>query len=577
MTDFEDELLIDTARGFSKDGKWFKDSHNRYLLFRGVNFGSRSKLPPYLPIARLETTQINLEELKQEIESISTDLDRLKEWGFNIVRLLVSWKALEPYPNKNLEDIEEEGKQYLVLIKEIIDSLYSRGIYVILDFHQDIAHEIYGGDGFPDWALAVDGKNKLPKPSNLRDKKWQMAYMINKSVRHTLKSFWQNDLTNDVAGIKNFPVRTHLEKTIGQTVKFFKTINNNEGHPAILGIEPFNEPHPVGIDPEKFEQEFLYKYYLSIESEVRSYDDRLFVFMEPRVDWTVSEASNSKSLMGKSIFSAKRTFNLGFIRNAMVDGKIEHKEIRTNLPSERGLLKDISPRGVLSFHYYDIMAIAGSYLKIPENLARIKRLWPDIFAQLVEAAEERDFVPFLTEFGGLQDAEQIRDYLDINFNQIESFLLNSTLWNYDLYNTEEGKDNWNLENYSILGPGRNPRNIDVVVRPYPMRSSAEPIVLFFDHKSKYSALILKGEPLQSYPTVIYVPSHIHYSPEFAVWATSKRVRWNKENQLLYWYPDSDQRLNQLILGKPGELNEENLPNKSKSLLSNTVLVGTFSG
>jgi hypothetical protein len=151
------------------------------------------------------------------------------------------------------------------------------------------------------------------------------------------------------------------------------------------------------------------------------------------------------------------------------------------------------------------------------------------------------------------------------------------LWNYDLYNTEEGKDNWNLENYSILGPGRNPRNIDVVVRPYPMRSSAEPIVLFFDHKSKYSTLILKGEPLQSHPTVIYVPSHIHYSPEFAVWATSKRVKWNKENQLLYWYPDSDQRLNQLILGKPGELNEENLPNKSKSLLSNTVLVGTFSG
>jgi len=148
LTDFEDELLIDTARGFSKDGKWFKDSHNRYLLFRGVNFGSRSKLPPYLPIARLETTQINLEELKQEIESVSTDLDRLKEWGFNIVRLLVSWKALEPYPNKNLEDIEEEGKQYLVLIKEIIDSLYSRGIYVILDFHQDIAHEFMEGTDF---------------------------------------------------------------------------------------------------------------------------------------------------------------------------------------------------------------------------------------------------------------------------------------------------------------------------------------------------------------------------------------------------------------------------------------------
>ena len=72
-----------------------------------------------------------------------------------------------------------------------------------------------------------------------------------------------------------------------------------------------------------------------------------------------------------------------------------------------------------------------------------------------------------------------------------------------------------------------------------MRSSAEPIVLFFDHKSKYSALILKGEASESYPTVIYVPFHIHYSPEFAVWATSKNVRWDKENQILYWDPDKD--------------------------------------
>lgn len=72
MTDHGD-LQIDTARSFSKDGKWFKDSQNRYLLFRGVNFGSRSKLPPYLPIARLGTTQMSLDELKKEIESVGPD------------------------------------------------------------------------------------------------------------------------------------------------------------------------------------------------------------------------------------------------------------------------------------------------------------------------------------------------------------------------------------------------------------------------------------------------------------------------------------------------------------------------
>ena len=41
-------------------------------------------------------------------------------------------------------------------MKEIIDELYTRNLYVILDFHQDIANEVYGGDGFPDWALEID-------------------------------------------------------------------------------------------------------------------------------------------------------------------------------------------------------------------------------------------------------------------------------------------------------------------------------------------------------------------------------------------------------------------------------------
>jgi hypothetical protein len=149
-----------------------------------------------------------------------------------------------------------EGKQYLGYVKEIIDELYKRDLYVLLDFHQDIAHKIYGGDGFPDWALAIDSKHKKPKPANLRDKKWQVAYMINKLVKNTLSSFWENNLTNIEAGLQNYPVRTHLEKTVGQTVKFFQESDskdlqgqerNEKGHPAIVGIEPFNEPHPVGL------------------------------------------------------------------------------------------------------------------------------------------------------------------------------------------------------------------------------------------------------------------------------------------------------------------------------------------
>ena len=92
-------------------------------------------------------------------------------------------------------------------MKEIIDELYARNIYVFLDFHQDIANEAYGGDGFPDWALAIDKEHERPKATH-PDKKWQIKYMINKSLKQTFKSFWKNDLTNLEEGLENFPVRT---------------------------------------------------------------------------------------------------------------------------------------------------------------------------------------------------------------------------------------------------------------------------------------------------------------------------------------------------------------------------------
>jgi len=568
------------ARGISKDGIWFHDTEGRYLIFRGVNLASRSKLPPYLPIAPLHMKRIDESALKQEIELVKSELDLLKKLGFNIIRLLISWKGIEPKPNPNLNEIMSEGQKYLYLVNQIIDALYSRDLYIILDFHQDIAHEVYGGDGFPDWALAIDEEHKRPMASNLKDRKWQMAYMINKLVKHTLASFWKNDLSNTELSLQNFPVRTHLEKTIGQTVNFFKSISHG-GHPAILGIEPFNEPHPAGIPADQFESTFLYQYYQNVESEIRKFDDKIFLFLEPRVDWTMSfQGSGEKSKIGPTPFNIRRSLHLNFIRNAMIEGNIDpqaEQQIVSYLPSDRASLDKIGERSVLSFHYYDPKAIAQSFLKIPDNMYRYAHQWPNIFAQLFKAAEKRGLVPFLTEFGGVQDAELIRDYIDLHYRQIETFLLNSTYWNYDLYNTKDGNDNWNLENFSLLGPDRRPRNIDTMARPYPLRSSAKPILLFFDLESSYATLILEGSVVDS-PTVIYIPYDLHYSPEFRVWATSKEIEWDRQNQLLYWYPAKVQTLNQIIIAKEHSENvdTERLPKAARDMVKKTSFVSMLS-
>jgi hypothetical protein len=63
---------------FQKKGSWFRDIDSRFILFRGVNFASRSKIAPYLPIAPPDMTEISMSELETEIQGVKKELDLLK-------------------------------------------------------------------------------------------------------------------------------------------------------------------------------------------------------------------------------------------------------------------------------------------------------------------------------------------------------------------------------------------------------------------------------------------------------------------------------------------------------------------
>ena len=451
-----------SARDFVKDGIWFHDIQGRFVLFRGVNFASRSKLPPYLPISPLQSKSLTSQELKAELRVIEPEIKRLAELGFNILRLLVMWKAIEPRPNPNLDQLLPEGENYLNLVKEIIDMLYLYGLFVIIDFHQDIAHEVYGGDGFPDWALAIDEFHVKPIPiplpfSNIKARDWAVGYYLNYLVRYTLQSFWKNSLRNTEKDLEGYPVRTHLEKTVGQTVKFFKDLNNGKGHPAILGFSPFNEPHPVGLGKQLFEENILKEFYSNVLAEINKFDHKAFIFIEPRLEWTVYPATDSGIEL-----------QFPFIRDP--------EQIHTWLPTDSHFIEQYKSQGVFSFHYYDPWTISYALFNFPDNMHNKQKEWPKIFTKLRGAAISRGLIPFLTEFGGSHDWEelytdieprdayqskQIRAYMDLQYQQVEAHLLNSTYWNYDLYNTVDQKDNWNLENFSLLGPERKPRHIDI--------------------------------------------------------------------------------------------------------------------
>jgi hypothetical protein len=531
----------DGAQSFMNDNGWFRDGQGRYLLFRGINFSTRSKRAPYLPILPLDKSgNISIQDVKDELNQVEVELDLLKTLGFNVVRLPIMWKAIEPIPNPDIADeMLPEGKHYLTLINEIIQALYSRQLFIIIDFHQDIAHEIFGGDGFPDWALALDEDHKRPSQSDLKDKRWSLHFYDKpyekNTLRHTVSSFWLNNLNNIEEGLYNFPVRTHFEKTVGQTCKFFMDLNEGKGQPAILGYEPFNEPHPV-MDRKTFEMDILPAFYKNVEREIRRWDEKAFMFIEPRADWYSYSISQPESDL--NFTSSPETY------------------LRTNdLNNERT---------VFSFHYYDPWTTYYGVQGIGDNMYNKKHQWSNIFRMMQEAAAQRGLIPFLTEFGAncdwdafntdlnplLYHHKQTRAYIDLIFEQIEDKLLNAVYWTYDLYHTEEEKDNWNLENFSLLGPKRIPRNLDLVARPYPVRSSAKPKSILFSAEKKI-CIIKIGQPIVDLPTIIYIPTETHFANGFKVWAGKySTFTWNSEKRFLYWDVDKNRHLNKILITEP---------------------------
>jgi endoglycosylceramidase len=72
------------------------------------------------------------------------DAEILQSWGFNVVRLGVMWPGVEPKK-------KEYSDAYLEEVSILVSQLADRGIYVILDLHQDLWHREYCGEGVPDY------------------------------------------------------------------------------------------------------------------------------------------------------------------------------------------------------------------------------------------------------------------------------------------------------------------------------------------------------------------------------------------------------------------------------------------
>ena len=247
------------------DGGRIVDAAGREVLLRGVNVNANVEYWAYSP--SLFTTYPLTEG----------DADLMASFGWNAVRLLLSWSRVEPEPG-----VYDEA--YLDAIEAAVRMLQRRGLYSIIDLHQDAwgpslaarPDEVcrsgetpaFGWDGAPAWATLDKGARRCV-PNGTRE--------FSPAVIASFQSFW-----DDAPGPGDVGIRTRYAAMLGHVAARLAP------HDAVAGFEIMNEPNAIWLFAGQLDA--LADFYGQALAEIRAGEASVgaptrLVFFEPGITW----------------------------------------------------------------------------------------------------------------------------------------------------------------------------------------------------------------------------------------------------------------------------------------------------
>ncbi|KAF1949786.1 glycosyl hydrolase-like protein [Byssothecium circinans] len=172
------------------DGRTFRDGENREVTLHGINCAADAKFPAtpdqpsYIPEHFFDGDKVSFVGRPFPVEEAKTHFARLRSWGYNTIRYVFTWEAIE---HEGPGKYDEEWIQYTIAI---LREAKEYGFYVFMDPHQDVWSRFSGGSGAPMWTLYACGldptkfdvgqaalvQNVYPEPANFPKMIWATNY-----------------------------------------------------------------------------------------------------------------------------------------------------------------------------------------------------------------------------------------------------------------------------------------------------------------------------------------------------------------------------------------------------------------
>jgi endoglycosylceramidase len=421
--------------------------------------------------------------------------------GFDVVRLGIIWKGLEP-GTASMDDkaICSAGTPrpagpnqfdaavfdaYLDKLDATIALLGHYGISSIIDMHQDVYSDVFGGEGAPNWAVCTGGAK--PKPE-LDVPDWSVN-LQGPGVVTAYEHFWDNDVVGNLQG--------KFDSMWARVASHFRD------NPWVIGYDPFNEPYGQGLPPA---------------GSGAGFDAQLECFYAGR-------ATPGSTQAGQPVQCPPDDPETGLIPR-IEDADPDHLVFyEGNYTTDSGPLNHIGPmpygRLVLNFHDYCFLHVPNGP-EPPDFGALCGPLEENVFVEHAKqrtqdaSAEQPGGIPsFLTEFGATTDAGDLsRIAADADAN-----LVGWTYWQWLLYDDPTGSHTSGL--WPPSAP--TPPMLQVLSRTYPTAIAGTPTAMSFDPGSGRFSLSYRNDPRIAEPTVVFVPVAMHYPDGYCAAVSSGRV------------------------------------------------------